>query len=434
MTPTPRPIASTETDVIGAFKRYGFALVMLPAVLVATIVGGIVHQTILRDFGDVFASGMGGTVSEAFTPESFGLDTTSEEYRHFAQMVQQRIQTGRLTATRVQMLDGTVVYSTNAEEIGQVMPFTREAELAATKGEAASSVVDDHELLSQGAGRNLLITGPVKFGGEPGISGVVTALKPYGTVQPSIRASVLSVVAVVLIGAAVAYGFLYLLVARAQREIAASRERVDHLNKRLATSLTDMERHFIGTLQAFNAAVDAKDRYTARHSLNVADFACALGSRLGMNDEIRSIERAGLLHDVGKIGVAEAVLQKPGNLTAEEYQAVQDHSRIGATMIETVPFLRDIVPAVRAHHEWWDGTGYPDGIAGEAIPKLARVLSVADAFDAMTTTRPYRDAVSIEQAREELVRARGTQFDPLAVDAFVDLIDEGIIAVSDERL
>lgn len=429
---TKRVHSSAETDVIGAFKRYGLALIAIPAVVVAVVVGYVVHDVIVRDFGEVFAAGMSGTVSEAWNVDDFVVDTNSTEFRHFDEMIDARIAGGRVTAARVQLLDGTVIYSTAAEEIGAVVPLD-DSSRDATQGKVTAFTTANHGLLPQGEGANLLVIGPVQLGDAGKVVGVVTALKPYSTVRPSIRASVLTVVSVILLGALVTYTFLRLLVARAERELNASRERVQHVNERLGSSLNEMERHFLGTLKALNAAVDAKDRYTARHSLHVADYACALGLRLGMGDQTKAIERAGLLHDIGKIGVPEAVLQKTTGLTAEEYMAVQEHSRIGATMIETVPFLRDIVPAVQSHHEWWDGSGYPDGLAGEKIPRLGRVLSVVDAFDAMTTSRPYRDAIGIPEARDELIRCKGKQFDPEVVDVFVELIDERAIIVPEAR-
>lgn len=429
---TTRVQGTAETDVIGAFKRYGLALIAIPAVLVAIVVGYVVHDVIVRDFGEVFAAGMQGTVSEAWNADDFVVDTNSDQFRHFDEMIDERVAGGRVTAVRVQLLDGTVVYSTRDEELGTVVPLD-DTTRGATQGKVTAFTTASHSLLLEDGDSNLLVVGPVMFGDAGQIAGVFTALKPYSTVRPSIRVSVLTVVFVIFTGALVTYTFLRLLVARAERELNASRERVQHVNERLGSSLNEMERHFLGTLKALNAAVDAKDRYTARHSLHVADYACALGLRLGMGDQVKVIERAGLLHDIGKIGVPEAVLQKSTSLTAEEYLAVQEHSRIGATMIETVPFLRDIVPAVQSHHEWWDGSGYPDALAGEEIPRLGRVLSVVDAFDAMTTSRPYRDAISVSEAREEIIRFKGTQFDPEMVDAFVELIDERAIIVPEAR-
>lgn len=198
------------------------------------------------------------------------------------------------------------------------------------------------------------------------------------------------------------------------------------VSERLQASLRDLEEHSVGALQALTSAVDAKDSYTARHSLGVTDFAVTAGREMGLTEEeLASLERAALLHDIGKIGTAEAILLKPKALTHEEYLAVQEHSDMGARIIESIPFLNDLVPIVRHHHERWDGGGYPDGLSGENIPRLARVLAVADAYDAMTSDRPYRRAMRVLHARGELERGAGTQFDPAAVEAFLACIDEG---------
>jgi putative nucleotidyltransferase with HDIG domain len=131
------------------------------------------------------------------------------------------------------------------------------------------------------------------------------------------------------------------------------------------------------------------------------------------------LERAALLHDIGKIGVPEALLLKPSALSPEDYERVKEHSEAGARILETVPFLADVVPIVRHHHERWDGSGYPAGLAGEDIPFLARVLAVADSFDAMVSERPYRGPLPRRLAIDEVVLCSGSQFDPAVVDAFV---------------
>ncbi len=216
------------------------------------------------------------------------------------------------------------------------------------------------------------------------------------------------------------------LAARAAREAQI----VSRLGTRLSESMAQMGEHRLGMLQALSAAVDARDHYTAQHSMHVADYACAIGYRLGMKDHLLLFEQAGLLHDIGKIGVPDHLLLKPSRLTDEEYGAIQRHVQESAHIIEAIPFLSEVVPLVKYHHERWDGMGYPDGLAGEDIPRAARVLAVADAFDAMTTDRPYRSAMSVETARGYLLEGRGTQFDPVAVDAMLQLIDDGIISVT----
>jgi HD-GYP domain-containing protein (c-di-GMP phosphodiesterase class II) len=152
----------------------------------------------------------------------------------------------------------------------------------------------------------------------------------------------------------------------------------------------------------------------------VAGYALAIGHGLAVDPTvIERLEYAALLHDIGKIAIARAILVKPSGLTDSEYEAIKQHPLRGADIVERIPSLGDIVPYVRYHHEWFDGRGYCHGKRGDEIPLLARVLSVADAYDAMTTARPYRPAKSPEEARAELARMSGLQFDPHIVDCFM---------------
>lgn len=215
------------------------------------------------------------------------------------------------------------------------------------------------------------------------------------------------------------------LAAKAARE----REVVGMLGERLSESMAQLDEHRLSMLQALSAAVDARDHYTAQHSMHVADYACAIAYQMGLKDQLGLLEQAGLLHDIGKIGVPDQVLLKPARLNDEEYRLIKSHVSESAQIIGTVPFLAEVVPVVRHHHERWDGSGYPDRLAGESIPLPSRVLAVADAFDAMTTDRPYRLALSTEAARAQMLEGRGTQFDPGVVDALVSLLDSGIIAI-----
>jgi diguanylate cyclase (GGDEF)-like protein len=173
-------------------------------------------------------------------------------------------------------------------------------------------------------------------------------------------------------------------------------------------------------LQGLVLAVDRKDRYTKHHSEDVAAYALFLADRMGLPDELqRNLGTAGLLHDVGKIGVPDDILRKPGRLSPHEYEIVKQHVTLGDLIVRDVPDVELIRAGVRYHHERWDGGGYMAGLAGEEIPLIARILAVVDAFSAMTTTRPYRKAFPVERALAELRAAAGTQLDPDLVDAFV---------------
>ena len=184
--------------------------------------------------------------------------------------------------------------------------------------------------------------------------------------------------------------------------------------------LNNVRRLFGDSIRALAQAVDAKDPYTHGHSERVKDYAVAIAQELGFTpNECLLVDLAAVLHDIGKIGIPETVLNKPGSLTREEYTVVQGHPAKGAEIIRAVRELAPIVPSIRGHHERWDGKGYPDGIRGEEIPRIAQVIGVADAFDAMTYARVYRGARSFEEATREITELRGTQFAPAPADAFV---------------
>jgi diguanylate cyclase (GGDEF)-like protein len=171
-------------------------------------------------------------------------------------------------------------------------------------------------------------------------------------------------------------------------------------------------------------AVDTKDRYTRRHSEDVATYAVFLAGHMDLDETlIETIRAAGLLHDIGKIGIPDDILRKPGELTAHEYDIVKQHVVLGDLIVRDLPASRIIRAGIRHHHERWDGKGYVDGLSGEAIPLVARMLAVADAFSAMTTTRPYRKAMSVEEAMRRLQDAAGTQLDATLVSAFVNAME-----------
>lgn len=187
-------------------------------------------------------------------------------------------------------------------------------------------------------------------------------------------------------------------------------------------------KEYESTIYALTAAIDAKDHYTFSHSTNVAYYATALARTLGMNEDmIEIIHQAALLHDVGKIGIPESVLNKAGSLTDEEYEMIKGHVEASIDIIRHLPSLDYVIPAVIGHHERYDGKGYPRRIAGEDIPLTARILCVADSFDAMTSIRCYKKAFPVKVAREKLIQDAGKQFDPELVRKFVECLDNGTI-------
>ncbi len=191
---------------------------------------------------------------------------------------------------------------------------------------------------------------------------------------------------------------------------------------------------FISSIRAFAAAIDAKDPYTRGHSERVAAFSRSIAFYMGLAKDIQEkVWISGVLHDVGKIGVQDSVLQKHGVLTPEEFDQMKLHPVIGADIAEPISALKEMIPGIRWHHEAWNGTGYPDRLKGEQIPLMARIIGVADTFDAITTNRPYQTASSPEYAIETIKKLTGTKFDARVVTAFLLAWEAGTIRLEKER-
>jgi putative nucleotidyltransferase with HDIG domain len=178
-------------------------------------------------------------------------------------------------------------------------------------------------------------------------------------------------------------------------------------------------------LQGLVFAIDTKDRYTKHHSEDVARYAVFLARQLGLDPSVvEAVRTAGLLHDVGKIGLPDEILRKPGRLTAAEHAVVTQHVALGESIVRDLVGVELVRAGIRNHHERWDGKGYLDGLAGEEIPLVGRILAVGDAFSAMTTTRPYRKAVPVKEALVRLADAAGTQLEERLVTAFIEGIEK----------
>jgi putative nucleotidyltransferase with HDIG domain len=187
----------------------------------------------------------------------------------------------------------------------------------------------------------------------------------------------------------------------------------------------NVERNLVDTITAFVNAIESKDRYLKGHSARVALYAAETATMLNMTaDMVDVVRRGAMLHDLGKLSIMDTILRKPERLTAEEFTIIKSHPIVGAKILEPLRFLARETCAVRHHHERFDGTGYPDGLQGEAIPIVARVVTVADVFDAITSNRPYRTALTVAEAREEIAKGRGSHFDPAVVDAFLGVPPE----------
>lgn len=195
------------------------------------------------------------------------------------------------------------------------------------------------------------------------------------------------------------------------QEVTAQHERIERISMQI--------------VKALSGAIDAKDTYTNGHSTRVADYSKEIARRAGYSEGIQNdIYMMGLLHDVGKIGVPDAIINKPAKLSDEEYSIIQNHPVMGAKILKNITEFPKLVTGARWHHERYDGKGYPDGLCGEEIPKEARIIAVADAYDAMSSRRSYRDELPQDKVRSEVEKGKGTQFDPEFAEIMLHMIDE----------
>ena len=307
-------------------------------------------------------------------------------------------------------------------------------------------------------GRRLIeYTTPISFAGRRvGIASLGLSMQGLATAQRSIRQRIFATAAVFLVvaifGTLVLSSFVTTPVKRLHRgvlslagsdtfqpvpahssdELGALTRNFNHMaetilaqKSSLQLKALQLEEAYISMVRVIAASLDARDPYTMGHSARVARMSCMLGRRLGMGEEeLSNLERAAIFHDLGKIQTPDDVLRKGERLSRSEEEKMRNHPADGAEILRMAPFLHRYIPAVRAHHEWYNGEGYPDGLKGDEIPLHAQILALADAFDAMTTDRPYREALSSGEAIDEILVFRGTQFSPELADAFARMVRE----------
>jgi len=211
---------------------------------------------------------------------------------------------------------------------------------------------------------------------------------------------------------------------RLEDEISAYHSHLERLVEERTSKLQQayriLKKAHLDSVKVLAEAIDAKDPYTRGHSDRVTRMSLKIAFQIGFTeDQLENLEYGALLHDIGKIGIKDEVLQKPTALNSKEYQYIQEHPLIGVKIVEGLDFFKDKIPVIRHHHEHFDGTGYPDGLVGEAIPLEARIIAVPDAFDAMTSARPHRGMMPLQDVLMELEKCKGTQFDPRILEIFL---------------
>jgi putative nucleotidyltransferase with HDIG domain len=343
-----------------------------------------------------------------------------------AQIKQQLRLEHDIVSVKVWRPDGVLVWTNRApRRIGR--RFTLEGELGQTIGDnkahASIGALDNKENAAEAnvlsSRRALEVYAPVESNDGTRAIGAYEIYASPKHVEAFISSRKRLIWFAILAVFMALYGALAVLVRNASSMLRRQATTLQDRSRELMESYRRLEESSLEAIESLNATVDAKDPYTAGHSARVQRIALAVAEELGVPAQrLDAVRFGGLFHDIGKIAVPDSVLTKPGALDDEEFAIVKRHPADGAEIVSHFSRLHEAVPLIRHHHERWDGAGYPDRLAGDDIPLEACVVGLADAWDAMITDRPYRGALSVEQAAAEVRDGRGTQFSPAVVDAF----------------
>jgi HD-GYP domain-containing protein (c-di-GMP phosphodiesterase class II) len=409
-----------------------FTVVFAVVALVLGLVGGFALTTVLgNDIRNKTLDDVEMEVSEVTAPllssrltaEQLQSPLSGAELAAFDRFVNESILNSHTIRVNVWSTDGTIVYSSHAPLTGA--SFQNDELGPALNGEVSArvgsdSLADEPERAGlEGFDDIVEVYVPLTMGDPPETVGVAEIYRDYAPIAAhigSIQKSVFISVAAVL---AILYLLLVALVRRGSNTIRRQQADLQGRTSELKTSYDSI-------VAVLCAALDLRDNVTHGHAKRVSELASVVAWQMGLRKEqLRQIEKAAILHDIGKIGVADVVLSKPGPLNDFEWAEMKRHPELGWRILSGIDFLRDAAEVVYAHHERFDGTGYPRGLKGDEIPLGARIFAVVDAYDAMTSHRPYRKALPHLKAIEEIARNAGSQFDPEVVRAFLEAEKRG---------
>ena len=438
--------------------RFGIALgAVLAATAIALSAGTayLMSRYVVDETSSFTQSAVASHFGTVFSDDVFQRGLTEAEEDELTQFVTFHFSIYNVVATQFFDRTGKIVFSYDGSEVGrQIDPATISGLDQALKGMRSSTrttviadprlavpgstvgygTFDTHHMdgmtasgsLPPGMARLSALEAWVPVLQKDQVVGGVVVWRDMTAIDAALMRIQASITGIILAAAVLLWLVLRGVYVRSSKQIVAQATA-------LKGALVDRERTYDSTLQSLANALDVRDSETGGHSDRVLRYMDLVIEQVEVDEASLSMLRRGaLLHDIGKIGVPDNVLRKPTALSEAEWVIMRKHPEYGARIVAGIPFLEDVSQIVRHHHERWDGAGYPDKLAGEAIPLGARIFAVADSFDAMTSDRPYRRAMSIEAACAEIMRCRGTQFDPVVADAFGRIGHERLARIAAE--
>lgn len=326
--------------------------------------------------------------------------------------------------------DGTVIYSDKNELIGQKFKIDEDLKKG-FQGQSFSTIENqtkEENIYERDYNKLIEIFIPLYLNNKETPQGVYEVYLKTEAIDKILQNTVKNIVIYITLGLLFLYLTLIWSFKSVYKRINKQTVKLRDLNIELEHSIANMEENYYDTIKALTLAVDAKDHYTAGHSIRVADISVALAKELKFSEyQVDRIEKAALFHDIGKIGIPQEILNKPERLTDAEYTEIKKHPFVGAKILSAIKYLKPVVKIVEQHHEFFNGKGYPKGLKKNEIEIEARIISVADAYDAIITTRPHRLARTSKEALVEIALHSGTQFDPKIVKTLIRAIKKGDI-------
>jgi putative nucleotidyltransferase with HDIG domain len=433
-----------ERSGLSPVARFGIALgAVLAATAIALSAGTayLVSRYVVDETSSFTQDAVASHFGTVFSDDVFQRGLTTAEKDELTQFVTFHFSIYNVVATQFFDRTGKIVFSYDESEVGrQIEPATVSGlaqALTGTRSSTRTAVIADPRLavpgstvgygsfdthhmdgmtasasVPQGMARLSALEAWIPVLQKNQVVGGVVVWRDMTAIDAALMRIQVSIAGIILAAAVLLWLVLRGVYVRSSKQIVAQATA-------LTGALADRERTYDSTLQSLANALDVRDSETGGHSDRVLRYMDLVIEQVDVDAASLSMLRRGaLLHDIGKIGVPDNVLRKPTALSEAEWVTMRKHPEYGARIVAGIPFLEDVSKIVRHHHERWDGAGYPDKLAGESIPLGARIFAVADSFDAMTSDRPYRRAMSIDAACAEIARCRGTQFDPVVADAF----------------
>lgn len=444
---------------VGRFSIALGAILLVTAVVVGSVSSYLLDRYVQEETADFTGGAVVSHFGPVFKEDVFKWPLPEDERDLLETIVAFHFSIYNVVATQFFDPSGTIVFSYDETEVGRRLDpsanpglaaalaggrYSRRADVVADTRYASASTVSamytqlpiasagsEHAHPASGTApsapalvQTLEMWVPVREGDN--LIGAAVVWRDLSSIDRALRQMQMSTSTIIALAALLLWLVLRGVYVRSSRQIMSQ-------SQALGAALAETERTYDTTLQALSNALDVRDSETEGHSRRVVEYMELIIAHLPVApSHLATLRRGALLHDIGKIGVPDNVLRKPAALSDAEWAVMKRHPEHGARIISKIPFLEDVSRIVRHHHERWDGMGYPDGIAGEAIPLGARIFAVGDSFDAMTSDRPYRRAMSVEDARAEVARCRGTQFDPEVADAFMRVSVEQLEAIADD--